>query len=174
MGLGSTAEVLRNLCLLVHQNNPQDWVEIIGLMHRLFQVTLSTPRENEGGSLDLFYRQSGADRPLDLSLAGRGFQQMLLILAQLYSHKGNVLLIDEPDAHLEILRQQQIYSLLRSIADRNGGQVLMATHSEIVMQEALDSNPTLILNGQADDLASKPAIKESLKSFGAAHCVRAR
>jgi predicted ATPase len=99
---------------------------------------------------------------------------MLLILAHLYSHKGSVLLIDEPDAHLEILRQQQIYSLLRSIADRNGGQVLMATHSEIVMQEALDSHLTLILDGQADDLASKPAIKESLKSFGAAHYVRAR
>lgn len=87
-------------------------------MQRLFQATLSTPRENKGGSLDLFYGQSGADRLLDLSLAGRGFQQMLLILAHLYSHKGSVLLIDEPDAHLEILRQQQIYSLLRSIADR--------------------------------------------------------
>ena len=148
MGLGSTAEVLRNLCLLVHQRNPQDWLEITGLMQRLFQVTLSTPRENEGGSLDLFYGQSGADRPLDLSLAGRGFQQMLLILAHLYSHKGSVLLIDEPDAHLEILRQQQIYSLLRSIADRNGGQVLMATHSEIV--RARETGHVLYLEGSTD------------------------
>jgi len=174
MGRGSTAEVLRNLCLLVHQNSQQDWEEITGLMLRLFQVSLTTPTENEGGSLDLFYEQSGADRPLDLSLAGRGFQQMLLILAHLYAHKGSVLLIDEPDAHLEILRQQQIYALLRTIADRNGCQVLMATHSEVVMQEALDSNLTLILGGHAEDLASKPAIKESLKRFGAAHYVRAR
>jgi ABC-type branched-subunit amino acid transport system ATPase component len=174
MGRGSTAEVLRNLCLVVHQNSPQDWQEITGLMYRLFQVSLTTPIENEGGSLDLFYEQSGADRPLDLSLAGRGFQQMLLILAHLYAHKGSVLLIDEPDAHLEILRQQQIYALLRTIADRNGCQVLMATHSEVVMQEALDSHLTLILGGHAEDLASKPAIKESLKRFGAAHYVRAR
>jgi energy-coupling factor transporter ATP-binding protein EcfA2 len=99
---------------------------------------------------------------------------MLLILAHLYCHKGSVLLIDEPDAHLEILRQQQIYSLLSTIADRNRCQVLMATHSEVVMQEALDNNLTLILDGNADDLASKPDIKESLKSFGAAHYVRAR
>ena len=174
MGRGSTAEVLRNLCLVVHQNSPQDWEEITGLMRRLFQVSLTTPTENEGGSLDLFYEQSGADRPLDLSLAGRGFQQMLLILAHLYAHKGSVLLIDEPDAHLEILRQQQIYTLLRTIADRNRCQVLMATHSEVVMQEALDSHLTLILGGHAEDLASKPAIKESLKRFGAAHYVRAR
>jgi ABC-type branched-subunit amino acid transport system ATPase component len=174
MGRGSTAEVLRNLCLVVHQDNPSDWQQITALMLRLFQVSLTTPRENEGGSLDLFYEQSGADRPLDLSLAGRGFQQMLLILAHLYSHKGSVLLIDEPDAHLEILRQQQIYALLSTIADRNRCQVLMATHSEIVMQEAIENNLTLILGGQAEDLASKPAIRESLKLFGAAHYVRAR
>ena len=155
MGRGSTAEVLRNLCLVVQQNNPSDWQEITALMQRLFQVSLTTPRENEGGSLDLFYEQPGADRPLDLSLAGRGFQQMLLILAHLYSHKGSVLLIDEPDAHLEILRQQQIYALLTSIADRNGCQVLMATHSEVVMQEALDNHLTLILAGHAEDLAAK-------------------
>jgi len=174
MGRGSTAEVLRNLCLVVHEDNPSDWQEITALIQRLFQVSLTTPRENEGGSLDLFYEQQGADRPLDLSLAGRGFQQMLLILAHLYSHKGSVLLIDEPDAHLEILRQQQIYALLTSIADRNGCQVLMATHSEVVMQEALDSHLTLILAGHAEDLAAKPNIKESLKRFGAAHYVRAR
>jgi predicted ATPase len=174
MGRGSTAEVLRNLCLVVHQNNPDDWQDISQLMHRLFKVHLTTPLENDGGSLDLFYEQMGADRPLDLSLAGRGFQQILLILAHLYCHKGSVLLIDEPDAHLEILRQQQIYSLLSTIADRNRCQVLMATHSEVVMQEALDNNLTLILDGHADELASKPDIKESLKNFGAVHYVRAR
>lgn len=118
MGRGSTAEVLRNLCLVVHQNSPQDWQEITALMRRLFQVSLTTPTENEGGSLDLFYEQSGADR--------------------------------------------------------NGCQVLLATHSEVVMQEALDRHLTLILAGHAEDLASKPAIKESLKRFGAAHYVRAR
>ena len=174
MGRGSTAEVLRNLCLVVHQNNPDDWQDITQLMHRLFKVNLTIPLENDGGSLDLFYEQMGADRPLDLSLAGRGFQQMLLILAHLYCHKGSVLLIDEPDAHLEILRQQQIYSLLSTIADRNRCQVLIATHSEVVMQEALENNLTLILDGNADDLASKPDIRESLKNFGAVHYVRAR
>jgi ABC-type cobalamin/Fe3+-siderophores transport system ATPase subunit len=174
MGRGSTAEVLRNLCLVVQQDHPHDWQEITALMKRLFQVSLTTPRENEGGSLDLFYEQEGADRPLDLSLAGRGFQQMLLILAHLYSHKGSVLLIDEPDAHLEILRQQQIYALLTNIADRNCCQVLIATHSEVVMQESLDRHLTLILAGHAEDLAAKPDIKESLKRFGAAHYVRAR
>ena len=67
-----------------------------------------------------------------------------------------MLLSDEPDAHLEILRQQQIYALFRTIADRNGCQVLMATHSEVVMQEASDSHLTLLLRGQAEALTTAP------------------
>jgi len=52
MGGGSTAEVLRNLCLVIYQYSPQDWEEITGLMRRLFQIFLTMPTETEGGSLD--------------------------------------------------------------------------------------------------------------------------
>lgn len=174
LGRGSTAEVVRNLCLLVHQNDPSDWRKITGLMRRLFHVRLTVPVENERGAVDLSYEQDGAGGELDLSLAGRGFQQMLLILAHLYSHKGSVLLIDEPDAHLEILRQQQVYVLLRDVAHENGCQVVIATHSEVVLREALDRNLTLILSGQCENLAKKCQITNALKHFGAEHYVRAR
>ena len=174
LGRGSTAEVVRNLCLLVHQNAPADWKEITEMMRRLFHVRLTIPTENERGAVDLAYDQDGAGGELDLSLAGRGFQQMLLIFAHLYSHKGSVLLIDEPDAHLEILRQQQVYVLLRDIAHKNGCQVAMVTHSEVVLREALDRNLTLILGGQAENLAKKADIINALKHFGAEHYVKAR
>ncbi len=174
LGLGRTADVLRNLCLMVHQTNPQDWDEIRELMQRLFRARLTVPAENEIGAVDLGYEQDGVRGALDLSLAGRGFQQMLLIFAHLYSHKGSVLLIDEPDAHLEILRQQQVYGLLRDIAHRNGCQVVMVTHSEIVLREALDQNLTLILGGQSENLAKKADIMNALRHFGAEHYVRAR
>ena len=111
---------------------------------------------------------------LDLACSGRGFQQMLLIFAYLYSHKGSVLLVDEPDAHLEILRQKQVYVLLRDMASENDSQVVMATHSEVILDEALDNNLTLLLEGQADDLARKSDIRNSLKHFGTAHYVKAR
>lgn len=174
LGRGSTAEVVRNLCLLVHQRAPSDWIEITELMRRLFHVRLTVPVENERGAVDLSYEQDGAGGMLDLSLAGRGFQQMLLIFAHLYSHKGSVLLIDEPDAHLEILRQQQVYVLLRDIAHKNGCQVVIVTHSEVVLREALDRNLTLILGGQTENLAKKFQITNALKHFGAEHYVKAR
>lgn len=174
LGQGQTAQVLRNLCLMVHQANDDGWSRIAGLMKRLFNVTLSAPVETSRGSIELRYRQPGVTEALDVSSSGRGFQQMLLIFAYLYSHKGGVLMVDEPDAHLEILRQKQVYVLLRDIAAENGSQVVMVTHSEVILDEALDSNLTLLLDGKADDLAKKQDIRNSLKHFGAEHYVKAR
>ena len=174
LGQGQTAQVLRNLCLIVHRSSKDDWHRVASLMHRLFNVTLSDPQETTRGSVELQYRQPGVKEALDVSSAGRGFQQMLLIFAYLYSHKGSVLLVDEPDAHLEILRQKQVYVLLRDIASENGSQVVVVTHSEVILDEALDINLTLLLDGRADDLARKQDIRNSLKHFGAEHYVKAR
>ncbi len=44
MGLGSTADVLRNVCLVVHQDNPGDWLDITQLRQRLFQVSADSEK----------------------------------------------------------------------------------------------------------------------------------
>ena len=173
LGQGQTAQVLRNLCLLVFKDAPEDWRRIAKLMSRLFSVDLGDPTETGRGGIDLFYRQANVREPLDVSLSGRGFQQMLLIFAYLYSHRRSVLLIDEPDAHLEILRQKQVYVLLREIAARNESQVVLVTHSEVILDEALDHHLTLLLRGRADDLAARTDIRNALKHYGAEHYVRA-
>ena len=174
LGQGQTAQTLRNLCLLVFKNAPEDWQKITTWMTRLFSVELGEPLETTRGSIDLFYRQPDVKEPLDIALAGRGLQQMLLVFAYLYSHRRSVLLIDEPDAHLEILRQKQVYVLLREIAHENESQVILVTHSEVVLEEALDRNLTLLLDGRADDLAAKTDIRNALKHYGTGHYVRAR
>ncbi|OUM03073.1 AAA family ATPase [Variovorax sp. JS1663] len=174
LGEGRTANVLRNLCLAVVKSSQEDWMRVVGLMKRLFNVELEAPQETARGTIALQYRQPGAKEALEISSAGRGFLQMLLVFAYLYSHKGSVLLVDEPDAHLEILRQKQVYVLLRDIASENGSQVVLVTHSEVILDEALDNNLTLLLDGQADDLAGRKAIRNSLKHFGADHYVKAR
>lgn len=174
LGQGQTAQVLRNLCLMVAKDTPDDWKRIVSLMRRLFNVTLDTPQETTRGAIEMRYKQPGVREALDVSSSGRGFQQMLLIFAYLYSHKRSVLLVDEPDAHLEILRQKQVYVLLRDIASENQSQVVMVTHSEVILDEALDINLTLLMEGRADDLARKPEIRNSLKHFGAEHYIKAR
>jgi len=174
LGQGRTADVLRNLCLSVARTSDEDWLRVVQLMRRLFNVDLGEPEETSRGTITLSYRQLGVKEPLDISSGGRGMLQMLLVFAYLFSHKRSVLLIDEPDAHLEILRQKQVYVLLRDIANENSSQVVMVTHSEVILDEALDSNLTLLLEGRADDLARKQDIRNSLKHFGADHYVKAR
>ena len=174
LGKGQTAQVLRNLCLLVYQNTPDDWKKIQKLMHRLFHVNLEKPVENNRGAIDLYYSQRNGKEPFEITSSGRGFQEMLLIFSYLFSHKKSILLIDEPDAHLEILRQKQVFVLLRDIASQNESQVVLVTHSEVVLEEALSTNLTLLLDGRSENLANKTDIRESLKVFGADHYIRAR
>jgi len=174
LGQGRTAEVLRNLCLMVARDAPDDWKRVKDFMHRLFRIRLGDPIETPRGAVTLDYLQEGAKSPFDLSQAGRGLQQMLLVLAYLYAHRGSIVLVDEPDAHLEVLRQRQIYVLLRDVARESGSQIVMATHSKVILDVALDTSLVLLLEGRADDLAQKADIKNALKHFGAEHYVRAR
>ena len=174
IGQGQTAQVLRNLCLLVWQEDRRHWTRITEWMGRLFNIDLHEPVETARGSIELLYLQQSVKEPLDIALAGRGLQQMLLVFAYLYSHPGSVLLIDEPDAHLEILRQRQVYVLLRELAAENASQVILATHSEVILKEALDHNLTLLLAGRAEDVAARADIESALRYYGAEHYVRAR
>ncbi len=174
LGQGQTAQVLRNLCLMARLGAPEGWERVRDLMHRFFRVRLTDPEPTSRGAIDLRYRQEGARRPFDISLAGRGMQQMLLILAWLFAHQGHVLLVDEPDAHLEPLRQRQVYVLLRELAAETGSQVILATHSEVVLEEALGRNLTLLLDGVPDDLARRKRMHAALRLHGTETWIRAR
>jgi hypothetical protein len=83
-------------------------------------------------------------------------------------------LIDEPDAHLEILRQKQVYEILKTVASENACQVIIATHSEVILDDAVDTNLTLLLNGEAVNLANHQDMKNALRSFGIEHYYKAR
>jgi ABC-type cobalamin/Fe3+-siderophores transport system ATPase subunit len=180
LGQGQTAQVLRNICYKVAEadanNKTDDWNKIADLMQRLFMVRINRPEFIESrGSIVITYKSDAVPAPLDIALAGRGLQQVLLLLAYLYWHKKSILLIDEPDAHLEILRQRQIYAILKTIAAENDSQVIIATHSEAILDDAVDSNLTLLLlNGKTDNIASKTDVRNTLRTYGIEHYYRAK
>ena len=64
LGQGQTAQVLRNLCLIVFRESPEDWKQITGLVERLFRVRLADPEETARGGTDLDnLRALGGRRP---------------------------------------------------------------------------------------------------------------
>lgn len=136
IGQGRTAEVLRNLCFQVDHWHPDKWRLIQAQIEELFGVLLQKPRFiPERSEIEMTYK-SRHGIELDLASSGRGLQQTLLLLTFLAHNPSSILLLDEPDAHLEILRQRQIYQILADSAERQGSQIIAASHSEIILNEA--------------------------------------
>jgi ABC-type taurine transport system ATPase subunit len=161
IGEGRTAEVLRNLCYLVTE---QHWPKLQERVAVLFGVTLEPPEYvAERGEVVMTYQEQG--QRLDLSSSGRGLQQTLLLLAYLYANPGAVLLLDEPDAHLEILRQRQIYRVLTEVAEANGNQVIAASHSEVLLNEAAQRNVVVAFIGRKPHRVNDRRGSQLLKSL---------
>jgi ABC-type branched-subunit amino acid transport system ATPase component len=150
LGEGRTADVLRNLCWQVREseNGLEKWRLLAERIEALFGTKLHEPRYiKERGEIVMDYRtREGAT--LDLSASGRGQQQTLLLLAHMTANPGAVLLLDEPDAHLEILRQRQIYQVLTDQAAATGSQIIAASHSEVILNEAADRDMVIAFVGQ--------------------------
>jgi AAA domain, putative AbiEii toxin, Type IV TA system len=166
LGEGQTAQVLRNLCFQVSSDAPHDWDVIVEEIKRTFGVELRVPTRNaDRGTIDISYFERSIE--LDLSSAGRGLQQTLLLLAHIYANPGSVLLLDEPDAHLEILRQRQIYALISEAARKTGSQIIAASHSEVLLNEAADKDVVVAFVGKPhriDDRGSH--VLKSLREIG--------
>ena len=169
VGEGRTAEVLRNLChqVLQKRGGNETWETISRQIEELFGVQLDEPNYiPERGEIEMSYRDRSGT-PLDLSSSGRGLQQTLLLLAYIVSHPGSVLLLDEPDAHLEILRQRQIYQMLTELAKKHGSQIIAASHSEVILNEAAGRDVVIAFLGaphRIDDRGSQ--LLKSLRSIG--------
>jgi ABC-type cobalamin/Fe3+-siderophores transport system ATPase subunit len=80
--------------------------------------------------------------PRDLMVEGAGFLQWLSVYALLVNPALDVVLLDEPDAHLHATLQSYLLSRLQQHTARYNKQVLLATHSTTVLSE-VDSSLVL-------------------------------
>jgi len=174
IGEGRTAEVLRNLCFQISTDQDlSKWEALVKQIRELFGIKLLPPQFiKERGQITMSYVEGEIE--LDLVSSGRGLQQTLLLLAHLYTHPGATLLLDEPDAHLEILRQRQIYQTLAETAEAQGCQVIAASHSEVLLNEAADRDVVVAFVGKPhriDDRGSQ--LRKSLLAIGFEHYYQA-
>ncbi len=157
IGQGQTAQVLRNLCWQIYQQEDKrtTWQELTAHIQNLFGVKLLPPEFiKERSEITMSYQEAHGTQ-LDLSSSGRGLQQTLLLLAHLYANPHTVLLLDEPDAHLEVLRQRQTYQLLTQVAEQQNSQVIAASHSEVVLNEAASRDLVIAFVGKPHILSGR-------------------
>ena len=166
IGEGRTADVLRNICYALCERDREKWERVVRRLKTLFGVSLDEPVYlPQRGEITMSYREHS--RTLDLSAAGRGMQQTLLLLAYLGAKPGAVLLLDEPDAHLEILRQRDAYRSLTRAARETGGQVIVATHSQVLLNEAAGNDVVIAFVGQPHRMGSRSdQVRKSLSLIG--------
>jgi len=166
IGQGQTAQVLRNLCYQIYDKKAGQWDHLVKHIDAFFGVTLLPPQYTaERSEITMAYEEGGSR--LDISSSGRGLQQTLLLLAHLYANPRSVLLLDEPDAHLEILRQRQTYNLLTQVAEEQGSQIIAASHSEVVLNEASERDVVIAFVGKPhriDDRGSQ--VLKALRDIG--------
>jgi hypothetical protein len=130
LGQGKPGDVIRNLMVQAHQSPA--WNSLQDSIRRLFACEVLAP-DASGADIIAEYRSLPEGSRLDIASAGSGFQQVLMLLTFLHTRPASVLLLDEPDAHLHIILQDAIYRELRSVAASQNSQLIIATHSEVII-----------------------------------------
>ena len=139
IGQGKPGDILRNLLFQVSEDK-QLWKELCTNIERIFKYKLLSP-VYEGGPFIVCEYQAQVPKSkgemssvkLDIASAGSGFLQVLMLLGFIYARPASVLLLDEPDAHLHVILQKEVYDLLRDLASERGCQLMIATHSEVLV-----------------------------------------
>jgi hypothetical protein len=151
LGQAKPGDVLRNL--LVEASRAESaWAGLQQAVGRLFGFELRPP-DATGPHILAEYRERPDGPGLDIASAGSGFQQVLMLLAFLHTRPGAVLLLDEPDAHLHVILQDAIYSELRAVAASQRSQLVIATHSEVIIN-AVEPRELCVILGQPRMLAT--------------------
>lgn len=177
VGQGKGGDILRNLLLEVSEKSGgDDWRRLEKIIEEIFGYHLLEPSYGGAPFITCQYlkgmpkgRGMGGFSPLDISTAGSGFHQVLLILAFLLARPSSLILLDEPDAHLHVLLQRQLYDILRTLCHERKGQLVIATHSEVLIDT---TSPQQILSfyGSPHQLASetdRDQVREALKRVSA-------
>lgn len=163
LGQAKPGDVLRNLLVQAHQSG-RAWDAIQEAIVRLFDYELIPPNAT-GASIIAEYNSKTNPRPFDIASAGSGFQQVLMLLTFLNTRPASILLVDEPDAHLHIILQDAIWNELRQVARVQQSQLVIATHSEVIINSVEPRHLCVLLDEPkiVSDEQQKQILADSLR-----------
>lgn len=163
LGQQRPGDVVRNLLWQVSSGDA--WEKLTSAVKRLFGIELLVP-QTPGGVITCEYRRLPNGCVLDILSGGSGFQQVLMLLAALYSRKSSIILVDEPDAHLHVFLQDTIFAELNRAAIENGCQLILATHSEVIFNAVDPGSICLMVGDKPRRLAGAGEVKSLQRAMG--------
>lgn len=168
IGSGNTSDVLRNICYLLYaREDKTSWMQFSAEIEGLFKVQLNPPKYIPAtGLLKMSYNE-GVKKDIDLSSLGSGTKQAILLFAYLLAFPNTVNMLDEPDAHLEVIRQSNIYDKISDLAKKNNSQLIVASHSESVMSRAFGKDLVISgIFGAFEQVNQEKYVKSVLRDIG--------
>ena len=171
IGTGKPGDIIRNLLADIFDQNKQQWEELNQEIEDIFACRLLEPKFEGRPFILCDYQHVDPSKQgvkpfkLDIANAGSGFLQTVMLLAFFYARRATVFLMDEPDTHLHVILQGQIYDRLRDLARKNYSQLIIATHSEVLVNNT-DSDKIVSFYGRPHILLNntgRDAVSEALK-----------
>ena len=108
----------------------------------------------------------------DLMVEGSGFLQWLSVFTLAVDPGVDVLLLDEPDAHLHCSLQLDLYNRLVELGKQSGKQLLLATHSTELIRSAPAARIAEVCEGSVEYLSSDAQKVGILAGIGAGYSPR--
>lgn len=131
---GDANSVFRNVLWLLHEDG-EAWKQFLVDLQQIFvgaEVDLSFDARIEE-HITAVAKLGDAQLPIDAS--GTGLLQAMQILAYVNVYRPQVLILDEPDAHLHPDNQRKLARLLSHMTEARAFQVLLSTHSRHFLDE---------------------------------------
>lgn len=140
---GRASEIIRNLLLDTKDNVPENYDRLIKRLKADFGFLIDDVTFDESSDINVHAHYdeeiSGKKVPLDFCSSGSGMMQVLQILTAIYRYcpkNADIVLLDEPDAHLHANMQVALFYSLREIQKELNIQIIISTHSTAIISAA--------------------------------------
>ena len=162
----NTAWVLRNLCYKLFNEKNEKWELLKSFIKDSFMVQLADPVYNLSlGTIELhtFTDKNKKNQMYQLTSLWRWCLQSILLFAFILDNNDSIVLLDEPDAHLENFKQKWLYNKLIEFCKDSQSQIFLATHSESIMNEWIDDNIVWVRWNKTHNLTNQHSVKNFKK-----------
>lgn len=163
---GRHNEIVRNYLLDLA---PDLQKELSDLLAKYFGAHVELPKFDESKDQFISASYKTGEGEHDLYSAGGGFLQILEVLSFVFRGEPGVVLLDEPDSHLNSSLQHAFVDILEGLARKRNFQVLLATHSKEIINYV---DPSRLIPVDRKATTAEPLKRETstvslLKELGA-------
>jgi predicted ATPase len=133
---GDSNVILRNVLLLLGQRNAENITRIEEWISEIAEPMSITVSHDDEKDLSITCNVRLGEETLPIELIGTGYLQLIQIFSYVLLFDPGILLIDEPDIHLNPTVQEKLVKVLVRVANERNLRILLTTHSPFVVRGA--------------------------------------